>query len=73
MPDPSIIRTEFASAEDAADAYGVSRSRVAALRRALTDKEDIKEVKGHSYYLKPGEKRHIKEALARKRSRRKAK
>ena len=32
----------------------------------------IKEVKRHSYYLKPGEKKRAKEALARKRSRKKA-
>ena len=31
----------------------------------------IKEVKRHSYYLKPGEKRRVKQALARKRARKK--
>ena len=31
----------------------------------------IKEVKKHSFYLKPGEKKRIKQALARKRSRKK--
>src|SRR3989442_12301863 len=31
----------------------------------------IKEVKRHSYYLKPGEKRRVKQALARKRNRKK--
>jgi len=31
----------------------------------------IKEVKRHSYYLKPGEKRRLKQALARKRARKK--
>jgi small subunit ribosomal protein S21 len=29
----------------------------------------IKEVKRHSFYLKPGEKKRVKAALARKRSR----
>jgi small subunit ribosomal protein S21 len=29
----------------------------------------IKEVKRHSFYLKPGEKKRVKQALARKRSR----
>jgi small subunit ribosomal protein S21 len=34
--------------------------------------EDIvKEIKRHSFYLKPGEKRRTKEALARKRNRKK--
>ena len=32
----------------------------------------IKEVKRHSFYLKPGEKRRMKQALARKRNRKKA-
>jgi hypothetical protein len=32
----------------------------------------IKEVKRHSYYLKPGEKKRVKAALARKRNRKKA-
>jgi small subunit ribosomal protein S21 len=31
----------------------------------------IKEVKRHSYYLKPGEKKRVKQALARKRNRKK--
>lgn len=35
MSRPALIRTDFASAEDAADAYGVPRSRVEFLRRAL--------------------------------------
>jgi small subunit ribosomal protein S21 len=32
----------------------------------------IQEVKRHSFYLKPGEKRRAKEAMARKRNRKKA-
>jgi len=39
-------------------------------RRAPPD-DIIKEVKRHSFYLKPGEKKRIKQALARKRSRKK--
>jgi small subunit ribosomal protein S21 len=31
----------------------------------------IKDVKRHSFYLKPGEKRRVKQALARKRARKK--
>jgi len=31
----------------------------------------IKEIKRHSFYLKPGEKKRTKEALARKRNRKK--
>jgi small subunit ribosomal protein S21 len=32
----------------------------------------FKEVKRHSFYLKPGEKKRVKQALARKRNRKKA-
>jgi len=31
----------------------------------------IKDVKRHSYYLKPGERRRVKQALAQKRARKK--
>jgi ribosomal protein S21 len=33
------------------------------------EEEIIKEVKKHSFYLKPGEKKRVKQALARKRAR----
>lgn len=36
MTHPAVIRTEFASAEEAADLYGVPQDRVATIRRALT-------------------------------------
>ena len=35
-------------------------------------KTSSKEVKRHSFYLKPGEKKRVKEALARKRARKKS-
>jgi small subunit ribosomal protein S21 len=41
-------------------------------KRKVQTEDIIKEVKRHSYYLKPGEKRRLKEALARKRNRKKA-
>ena len=41
-------------------------------KRKVQQEEIIKEVKRHSFYLKPGEKKRVKEALARKRSRKKA-
>ncbi len=41
-------------------------------KRKVQQEDIIKEVKRHSFYLKPGEKRRTKEALARKRSRKKA-
>jgi small subunit ribosomal protein S21 len=40
-------------------------------KRKVQQEDIIKEVKEHSFYLKPGEKKRIKQALARKRSRKK--
>jgi small subunit ribosomal protein S21 len=40
-------------------------------KRKVQTEDIIKEVKRHSYYLKPGEKRRVKRALARKRARKK--
>jgi small subunit ribosomal protein S21 len=45
-----------------------------ALRRfkgKVLSEDIIREVKRHSYYLKPGERRRVKQALARKRARKK--
>ena len=40
-------------------------------KRKVQQEDIIKEVKKHSFYLKPGEKKRIKQALARKRGRKK--
>ncbi len=40
-------------------------------KRKVQQEDIIKEIKKHSYYIKPGEKRRLKQALARKRSRKK--
>ena len=40
-------------------------------KRKVQQEDIIKEVKKHSFYLKPGEKKRIKQVLARKRSRKK--
>jgi len=40
-------------------------------KRKVQTEDIIKEVKRHSYYLKPGEKRRLKSAMARKRARKK--
>lgn len=40
-------------------------------KRRVQQEDIIKEIKRHSYYLKPGEKRRAKQALARKRNRKK--
>lgn len=38
-------------------------------KRKVQQEDIIKDIKRHSYYMKPGEKRRTKQALARKRSR----
>lgn len=40
-------------------------------KRKVQTEDIIKEVKRHSFYLKPGEKARVKSALARKRNRKK--
>lgn len=40
-------------------------------KRKVLQEDIIKETKRHSYYLKPGEKKRVKSALARKRNRKK--
>lgn len=40
-------------------------------KRKVQQEDIVKEIKRHSFYLKPGEKQRTKEALARKRSRKK--
>jgi len=40
-------------------------------KRRVQQEDIIKEVKKHSFYLKPGKKKRNKQALARKRSRKK--
>ena len=40
-------------------------------KRKVQQEDIIKEIKRHAFYLKPGEKRRTKEALARKRNRKK--
>ena len=40
-------------------------------KRKVQQEDIIKEIKRHSLYLKPGEKKRTKEALARKRNRKK--
>ena len=40
-------------------------------KRKVMTEDIIKDVKKHSFYLKPGEKKRIKQALARKRLRKK--
>jgi small subunit ribosomal protein S21 len=41
-------------------------------KRQVLQEDIIREVKRHSFYLKPGEKSRVKQALARKRNRKKS-
>jgi len=38
-------------------------------KRKVLQEDIIKEIKRHSFYLKPGQRKRVKEALARKRNR----
>jgi len=40
-------------------------------KRKVLQEDISKEIKRHAFYLKPGEKKRVKEALARKRNRKK--
>ena len=40
-------------------------------KRKVQQEDIIKDIKKHSFYMKPGDKRRAKQALARKRSRKK--
>jgi small subunit ribosomal protein S21 len=42
-------------------------------KRKVLQEDIIKEIKRHSFYLKPGERKRVKAALARKRNRKKHK
>jgi small subunit ribosomal protein S21 len=48
-----------------------SARRSGRFKRKVQTEDIIKEVKRHSFYLKPGAKRRVKQALARKRARKK--
>jgi len=40
-------------------------------KRKVQQEDIIKKIRRHSYYLKPGDKRRLKQAMARKRARKK--
>jgi small subunit ribosomal protein S21 len=82
----SYIRPKYGSVIETLSASGGGCERVAevkvqegesiesALRRfkrKVQQEDIIKDIKKHSFYLKPGDKRRAKQALARKRNRKK--
>jgi small subunit ribosomal protein S21 len=68
---PIFLFTETCMAEIKLHAGESIDSALRRFKRRVQTEDIIKEVKKHSYYLKPGEKKRIKQALARKRSRKK--
>ena len=40
-------------------------------KRKVLQEDIVKDIKRHAFYLKPGQKKRVKEALARKRNRKK--
>jgi len=75
FPERQPIRTGLGVKEQVAEVIiQESESLENALRRfkrKVQQEDIIKEIKKHSFYMKPGEKRRAKEALSRKRLRKK--
>ena len=51
--------------------WGNSESALRRFKRKVQQEDIIKEIKKHSHYMKPGERKRVKAALARKRNRKK--
>jgi len=49
-----------------------SENALRRFKRKVQTEDIIRNVKRHSYYLKPGERRRVKQALARKRAQKKS-
>ena len=73
MPVDAVIKAGESSLAEVHIQDGETlESALRRFKRKVQQEDIIKEVKRHSFYLKPGEKKRVKEALARKRSRKKA-
>ncbi len=73
-PENSVRRPnekEVALAEILIQDGETLESALRRFKRKVLQEDIIKEIKRHSFYLKPGEKKRVKEALARKRNRKK--
>ncbi len=70
VPDPGIF-SEVSVAEVRLQEGESLENALRRFKRKVQQEDIIKEVKRHSYYLKPGEKARAKQALARKRARKK--
>jgi len=73
--EPHLVRRKKAGESSLAEVHiqdGESlESALRRFKRKVQQEDIIKEIKRHSFYLKPGEKQRTKEALARKRNRKK--
>ncbi len=69
-PDPGLL-SEVNVAEVRLQEGESLENALRRFKRKVQQEDIIKEVKRHSYYLKPGEKARVKQALARKRARKK--
>jgi small subunit ribosomal protein S21 len=70
-PDPGLFGGVFFLAEVRVQEGEPLENALRRFKRKVQTEDIIKEVKRHSFYLKPGEKKRVKEALARKRNRKK--
>jgi small subunit ribosomal protein S21 len=70
-PIPGRFGGVFALAEIRVQEGEPLENALRRFKRKVQTEDIIKEVKRHSFYLKPGEKKRVKEALARKRNRKK--
>jgi small subunit ribosomal protein S21 len=68
---PSSLKEVFSLAEVVLNEGESLESALRRFKRKVQQEDIIKDVKKHSFYLKPGEKKRIKQALARKRLRKK--
>ena len=69
--NPNRIGGEYNVAEVIIQESESLENALRRFKRKVQQEDIIKEVKRHSFYLKPGEKKRVKAALARKRNRKK--
>jgi small subunit ribosomal protein S21 len=69
--NPNRIGGEFKVAEVIIQESESLENALRRFKRKVQQEDIIKEIKKHSFYMKPGEKRRAKEALSRKRLRKK--
>jgi small subunit ribosomal protein S21 len=69
--NPNRIGGEYIVAEVIIQESESLENALRRFKRKVQQEDIIKEIKKHSFYMKPGEKRRAKEALSRKRLRKK--